>query len=228
MATNYLPTRQAELARWANDFSALITADPEAYGLTAPQATAYTSVRQKYVDALDLATNPNTRSPVNIEKKNTAKKALIAKTRELVDICQAWPEMTNDKRAELGITVRDNTPTPTPIPTNAPKVSVASVSGRLFNLELRKDDSTSRAKPSGVRAAWIYTAFGDEQPTTFESFNFRGEARRTDTQIVMPQSVAPGTKVWVSACWVNNAGKPGPASLPIATWTTHGNMNVAA
>ncbi len=79
-----------------------------------------------------------------------------------------------------------------------------------------------------MRAAWIYTAFGDEQPTTLETFDFRGEARKTDTQFVMPESVAPGTKVWVSACWVNTAGKPGPASLPIATWTTHGTMKIAA
>jgi hypothetical protein len=38
----------------------------------------------------------------------------------------------------------------------------------------------------------------------------------------MPPEVAVGSKVWVSACWVNTADKPGPVSLPVFTWTNHG------
>ncbi|XAL99355.1 hypothetical protein OT109_17465 [Phycisphaeraceae bacterium D3-23] len=219
-----MPSRQVELGRFFASLSSKLVADPEGYGLVAAQAAAYQTLQQAYAAALTVALDPATRSPTHIQKKNAARDAAIAETRKLVDIMQAWPGMTNAKRSALGISLRDNVHTRAAIPSSAPKVSVDSVSGRLFNIALRKDDSTSRSKPTGVRAAWVYTAFGDEQPTTFGAFDFRGEARKADTQIVMPESVAPGTKVWVSACWVNTAGKPGPASLPIATWTTHGSI----
>lgn len=226
--TSYLPSRQEELSSYCAALAGKLVADPTGFGLDVDQAGKYQVLQVAYSDALAVALDSETRSPANIVKKNTARDVLIAETRKLVDIMQAWPGMTNDKRSELNITLRDNIPTPAPIPASAPEVNVTSVSGRLFNIELRQVGSDKRAKPARVHAAWIYTAFGDEQPTTFDTFMFRGEARKTDTQIVMPESVAPGTKVWVSACWVNTAGKPGPASLPIATWTTHGSMNVAA
>lgn len=224
MPKSYMPSRESDLLTWVNNLNTKVAAGPEGYGLTIEQAGSLAAAVAAFATAYQTANGSDTRSPANIEVKNTAKDAMIVLVRALVKICQAWPEMTDDKRALLGITVPDTDPTPVPIPTSAPKVSVASVSGRLFDVELRKDDSPSRSKPTGVRAAWIYTAFGEEQPTTFEVFNFRGEARKTDTQIVMPPSVAPGTKVWVAACWVNAAGKPGPVSMPIATWTTHGMM----
>jgi hypothetical protein len=40
----------------------------------------------------------------------------------------------------------------------------------------------------------------------------------------MPQDVPTNAKVWVSACWVSTSGKPGAVSLPVFTWTNHGQM----
>lgn len=219
----YMPSRQEELGRFFASLSGKLVADPEGFGLVAAQAAAYQALQQAYAEALTVALDPATRSPTNIQKKNTARDAAIAETRKLVDIMQAWPGMTNAKRSELGISLRENTATPVPIPSRAPVVKVASVDGRLFNIELRKMGSDSKARPTGVRAAWLYTYVGEEMPS-FEQMTFRGSATKTDTQIVLPADVAVGSKVWISACWVNTTEKPGPVSLPIFTWTTHGSM----
>lgn len=228
MSKNFVPSRESDLVAFSRNMSVLINADPLIYGLDVKQGTNFQALFDAF-DALFIACNdPGTRTPTAIQNKKTAKTALIAEIRRLAAIIQAYPGTTDGMRRDLNLTVRDYEPTPVPVPAESPVMTVTSVSGRLFNLELRQVGSDSRAKPDGVRAAWIYTAFGDEQPTTFEVFQFRGEARKTDTQIVMPESVAPGTKVWVSACWVNTAGKPGPVSMPIATWTTHGTMKNSA
>lgn len=224
MAVIFPPPREADLLAWSLNADLIFKDEAAAYGVSAEQQAAFAVLVTAFQALYNECNQPGTRTPTKIEQKKIAKKALVTEARKLIAIVQAFPGTTDDMRRDLDVTIRDSEPTPVPVPTSAPVVTVTSVEGRLFNLELRQVGSDSRAKPDGVRAAWIYTAFGDEQPTTFEVFQFRGEARKTDTQIVMPESVAPGTKVWVSACWVNTAGKPGPVSMPIATWTTHGTM----
>lgn len=223
MSKSYLPSRESNLLVWVQDFSALVGNDPAAYGLTADQTSAVTFAIEAFVSAYDIATNRETRSPVNVEAKNNAKREMVGVIRRIVKIIQAWPEITDAKRSALGITIPDTNPTRVPAPSTTPTVSVRSVEGRLLNLQLKAPETERRGKPSNVRAAWLYTHVGEEMPT-FEQMDFRGEAGRTYTQVVMPQDVPVNSKVWVSACWVSTSGKPGAVSLPVFTWTNHGQM----
>ncbi|MEM6855857.1 MAG: hypothetical protein AAF593_15720, partial [Planctomycetota bacterium] len=93
-----MPSRSSDLAAWAKDFSALVVADPPAYGLTADQGTAVGDAVAAFVAAYETAANRETRTPVNIEAKNTAKRAMIEAIRRAVKVIQAWPEMTDAKR----------------------------------------------------------------------------------------------------------------------------------
>jgi len=109
MATNFVPTREADLLAWSRNFDNLITATPTAYGLTAAQATAYTTLHTNFANALQLATEPSTRTPVAVRDKNIAKDALIdgpGGIRELARIVQATPTVTDGQREALGISPR--------------------------------------------------------------------------------------------------------------------------
>lgn len=223
MSKDYLPSREAELLIWMTTFQSLISAEPGDYGLSDEQASTFATAYNRFRNAYQTAHNPLTRSPGNVEIKNTTKKALIAETRRLVRVVQAWPQITDDKRAALGITVPDTDPSPVPVPSTAPAVSIASVQGRLLNVRLREEGSDRRGKPDDVGAAWLYTYVGETMPD-FAQMSFRGQSRRTYTQVVMAQDVPVGATVWVSACWVSTSGKPGAVSLPVQTWTNHGAM----
>jgi len=220
---SYLPSREAELLTWSTNFNNQVQADSAGVGLSAEQATALNTAQTAFASAYDTAHDPITRSPLNIQLKNEKKAALIALVRQDVAIIQAFPGTTDAQRTALGITVRDNTPTPAPIPATSPVVTVAAVEGRLFNLELREVGSERRGKPAGVKCAWIYTYVGEDLPT-FEQMTFRGSTGKTDTKIVLPADTPVGSKVWISACWVNTAEKPGAVSLPIFTSTNYGPM----
>lgn len=224
----YLPRREADLRMWSINFASKISADPAAYGLTVAQAAEYQVAQSAYAAAYAVAKSPVTRSPSNVGLKNLMREELIRQTRVLVEICQAWPGMTDAKRISLGITVRRQSRTRTPRPRTAPTVHVTAVDGRLLKLKLREPGSDRRGKPATVGSARLYTYVGEEEPTTLEGFRFHGSTGRTDTQVVLPASVLPGSKVWVSACWVNTAGKPGPASIPVMTWTNHGVRQLTA
>src|SRR3954467_1442839 len=113
MPLDFLPSREAELVTWIGTFRSLITSAPTTYGLTAGQATAYGTLATNFINAYNIARADATRSPSNIIAKDEAKHLLIANTRLLAGIVQAFPGTTNQMRSDLGLTVRSQ---PSPIP----------------------------------------------------------------------------------------------------------------
>ena len=221
--SSYIPSKLEDYESFARNLSTKLQADPTVYGMTIEGIAAFSGAYSVYAAAYATAQDPATRTKPAIAARNTAQRALTAQIRPLVATMQASPVMTDQKRDELRIPIRDYTPTVSPIPATSPKVIVRSVAGRLIELQLKEDGTERRGKPEGVRSAWLYSYVGEDQPT-FEAMSFRGEVGRTYAQLVMPADVVTGSKVWVSACWVNPAGKPGAVSLPVFTWTNHGAM----
>ena len=159
MAT-FLPTREANLVAWSNNFFTLISATPTAFGLTAAQATAYATLNTAFDTAYNTIKNNTTRSPANIIAKNQAKKNLIASARQLAGVIQKYPAITNAQRSALGLTV-PNMPSPIPPPGTAPALEIGVVSGFAVNVKLHDSASGSkRGKPAGVSGASIFSYVG--------------------------------------------------------------------
>ncbi|MEM8782526.1 MAG: hypothetical protein AAGE65_06660 [Planctomycetota bacterium] len=217
MPTSYLPFREAELLTWTETFGSLIAATPGDYGLTEGQAQAYAMARQAFAEAYQTANEPLTRSPGNVEIKNTKKDALIEETRKLVRICQAAPGMNDDKRRALGITVPDTSRTPVPPPEVAPAMDVVSVEGRTVHLRLREASTGKRRKPDGVYSATIMKYVGGSIPTELDDWVLVGSDTRLDTSVEFPDSLTPGTKVWFTAFWLNRRAESGPMCVPVST-----------
>lgn len=227
-AMNFPPTRESQLRDWFVNYRDKLDSGPEAYGLTIEQAGEFVVPANAFIDAYAVATDPATRTTGTIEAKNDAKKVAVEQARKTVAICQASPVMTNFKRDQLQITIRDTDPTPVGVPGVAPELSIAQVTGRVLDLRLREPGSTRRGKPAGVSSAWLYSYVGEAQPTDFELMRFEGATTRTDPQVVIAPTVEAGTKVWVSACWVNPTGQPGPACQPVSAWTNGQSWQVNA
>ena len=216
MASNYLPAREAELVAWTGGFLSNITPAPEEYGLTAQQATDYRTTRDRFVALYDLVENPATRTPPNRTAKLDSKKILIRATRMLVDVAQAWPQMTDEKRRTLGITVRDRRPTPAPVPSGSPLLEVYGQRG--FDVVVRlKGEGAGRGRPANVAGASILTAVGDAPPATAEGWTFQGNTPLLMTTVQFPPTLAPGTKVWVTAVWFNRRLQTGAPAAPVST-----------
>ena len=145
---SFLPSREPALLAWSSNFDTKITATPTAYGLTAPQATAYAALHAAFASAFAACNTDTTNSQSATATKNTAKRALIASARQLAGIVQRYPATTDAQRLDLGLTVRDVAPTPVPPPADAPGVTVVARNGHNVRLRLQDTASpTSRAKP---------------------------------------------------------------------------------
>jgi vacuolar-type H+-ATPase catalytic subunit A/Vma1 len=102
MPHDFLPERQAELLNWSRAFRQQIVAQPTVFGLTAEQAAWYATLDDAFAHELKLAQEPTTRTPVQIKKKNEAKKALKAGARMLARIVRATPGVTNAAAGAVG------------------------------------------------------------------------------------------------------------------------------
>jgi hypothetical protein len=217
MASNgFLPRTDAGLLAWSANFSALITATPTAYGLTSAIATAYTALHTAYATAL-AACDPGVRNKAAVLAKNDAREALKVQARFLAKLVQGTSTVTDSQKAELGLTV-NAMPSPIPPPSAAPALDIVSVVGRTVKIRLHDaDNAGKRGKPAGVAGATVFSAVGDDAPVTEDGWKFEGNTTRTEIDVVFPNSVAAGAKVWLLAFWRNERDQSGPPCAPVST-----------
>lgn len=213
MPRDFLPSQDQDLNAFAANFDTRITSTPTAFGLLASDATAFHALAADFSAKLATAVNPSTRTKVTIQAKDISRSALKAKARSLARIVNAYPPITNAQRADLGLTVRDGTPSPIPAPTTQPVVNIEGSGGGVSLLRLA-DETTplKKAKPPGVFAALIYTKIDGPAPVTPDDAKFSGVATKTLHSVNLPSGSA-GKTLWVLAQWINERGENGPTSV---------------
>ena len=220
MPSGFLPSADAALLAWSNNFSTLISAGAVSYGLTVGQATTYAVLNAAYSAAI-TAVDPGVRSRASVQTKNTSRLALKNNARLLARLVEATPGVTNTQKTLLQLTVRSG-PTPIPVPATQPSLIVKSVIGRTVTVMLRGPDVTRRGKPAGIASAFIYSFIGVAPPATFAAYTFEGSSTRTTFILQFPPTVVGGAQVWLTACWANPRDQTGPACTPVTAYLQGG------
>jgi hypothetical protein len=216
---DYIPDDDQGLNTFAANFSTLISADPAGYGLLSSDATLYLSKQSTYAEALTAATDPSTRGGSKILAKDIARRDLVNFTRLLVRTIQGTPTVTDQQKYDLGITVRDVSPSPIGTPGFAPTVLVKSVQNTSVDIRLiDAANPTRRGRPTGVDGAAIFSATGAAPPPAGSAgWKFEGNASRMQVKVTFPADTAPGTRVWLAAYYFNPRKQPGPLSAAAGT-----------
>jgi hypothetical protein len=226
MAVSFPRTDDGLLA-WSLNFKTLITATPTTYGLTAAQATAYGTVHTDFATAL-AACDPAIRNKTSTNAKNAARTALKIAARQTASLVEGTPTVTDAEKIQLGLTVR-SAPIPIPTPKDAPGLDVVSTAG--WTAKIRLHDAAAggkRGKPSGVSGASVFSFVGATAPADIGSWQFEGNTGRTTIDIVFPNTLAPGAKVWLTAFWFNGRKESGPACSPVGANLPGGTVSGAA
>lgn len=213
-------TREGDLLQWSADFSGQIKASPTSYGLVAAQATAFEALQLDFADKYAIATNPATNSKMNVEEKNIAKNAMLngpGGAKQLVEIIQAFPGMTDAMRVKLNIRVRDVSPTPVPVPTQSPDVDIVSTFSNTITVRVHDSEDEKRRRPVGVKGATVLWAIGENPPADDDAWTFSGNTTKNIYEITLPIATPAGSRVWVTAFWFNNRMESGPAASPVST-----------
>lgn len=212
----YLPQRDADLDVWALNFSTLITAAPATYGLVAADATAISNAFNSWHAAFLAATNPSTRTAGTVATKNIQKANLLTVVRGYAATIRANRAVTDASKMNLGLHVRDTSPTPNPPPSTRPVLAIARM--MQGTQEVRATDEATpnrRARPIGSAGLLLYRAVGTTPVNDPEGSTFLTFVGKTSVN----SQFAPADNGKVAtyfARWTNSKGEVGPWSQGVS------------
>ena len=231
MQRSYLPRSDMGVVLFTQSFAANLTKDPHRFGVQPETAAAYAALQDEFAQAMKRAEDPQTRTPVAVLRKQSLRESLEARTRELVRLILARPGTSNEDRTTLGLPQRGALAVPKGRPKAKPQVEVRRVDGNRVTLELygqTADGHVTARKPAGVKGATLFTAVGPEPPTAPDDWRYERATLERRVQLTFPHTLPPGTRVWITAFWLNDRLERGPASQPVGAYLGAGMAAVGA
>jgi hypothetical protein len=227
MAKNFYRQTDAELVASSLTFSTLISATPEAYGLTAAQATAYAALNTAYAAAYGTAIEPSTRTRSAVAAKDQARKSLVASAKQLATFIIDNLAVSNAQLIDLGLSPR-TARVIGPVPGSPPGVAIKSVNGWIVQIRLSDSVTERRGKLPGTIGASVFSYVGEAPPADISAWKFEGSTGRVVLDVAFDNTLAPGTKVWLTAFWFNFRKESGPACDPVSTRLQGGGVSLLA
>jgi hypothetical protein len=157
MGRSFFTGSYAALYAGSNNFSTKISATPTAFGLSAPQATAYAALNDAYAAAYLAAETIETRTRGTVQARNDAAEPLVNMASDLAKIIEGTATVTNQQRIDLGLSVR-KTPEPIAAPGTCSNFKVKLLADGSIDMTWRANNPTGM---SGVTYQ-VWRRFGSE------------------------------------------------------------------
>lgn len=214
---SFLPSREPELVTWIQNFDSRINLTPLVFGLSAAQASTFSTYASAFIAAYDLCNSDATNSRSATQTKKTAKLAVVANARQLSGIIQKFPGTTDTMRSELGLTVPAQR-VPAPIPTISPVIRVKSSNNHVVELELLDPTDNRRARPAKVACMYVFSWIGTTNPPAdITQWSWQGSVTKNPVRVAFSPDTPANAQVWFTSAFVNTRQQPGPLSAPITT-----------
>lgn len=157
----YIPTQEADLVTWAENFSDLITANPFQFGLVAADAVSIANAVNPFSVAYAVALNPGTRTPVSVANKDTLRAAMLVLIRPYAQNVRNNGGVSSALKISLGLNVPSGARTPILVPATQPLLAVIAQTPGVLTLRFGDPNSpsTTRSKPLGARQVQINVAY---------------------------------------------------------------------
>ena len=212
---HYIPRPDGDFAAWANHYYEAVKKFYDAQGFDPTDLKPLETALENWNKDYPAHVAAQQRAEGARQAKDAARAALEKEVRPVTNFVQGYPKTTNADRAEMGITVRDTSPTPAPAPTSRPLALVES--GQRLTHQLRLVDEstpTRRARPAGVLGAEVWVKLVDaDQPTPTDPAALTFLTMTTKPSFRAEFKAGEGGKTAVyMARWVNTRGEKGPWS----------------
>ncbi len=153
----------------------------------------------------------------NVRMKNASREAMVRAARAMAGVVRSRVATTAEQQAALGLRVARPARRRAPRPAEAPVVQLGEVGRAGLRVRLMQKATGRCAKPAGVTGAVLMYATGAEPPTAesgWRLWRVTGAPRRLLGLPGGAEACNPSEKFWVTACWLNERGEPGPWATP--------------
>ena len=214
MPKGFLPNGDGELLSWSRVFRDKILASGGSMGIPLERAERYAALHDAFAAAMEVIGDPARRTIISTSEKNQARTTLKTDARLLARVIDGQATVTAADKIGLGLTVRQQAQRAAPLE-EAPLVVVMGVRNHTVSLQLQNAVS-SRGRPREAVGATVFYCVSDETPWPGD-WQYCGNFGRTNINITFPETLAPGTKVWITAEWMNSRLEPGPRAAGVST-----------
>ena len=212
---HYIPRPDGDFAAWANHYYEAVKKFYDAQRFDPTDLKPLETALENWNKDYPAHVAAQQRAEGARQAKDAARAALEKEVRPVTNFVQGYPKTTNADRAEMGITVRDTSPTPAPAPSSRPLALVES--GQRLTHQLRLVDEstpTRRARPAGVLGAEVWVKLVDADspaPTDPAALTFLTMTTKPSFRAEFKAGEGGKTAVYM-ARWVNTRGEKGPWS----------------
>ena len=224
MPKDFYPDSEAEQLAFVDHLISQVSGAPADYGLTAAQVTQMQAAKTEAQTAFDENVANQIAARASKLAKDDKLDALEDTVRENVRIVQAHPQVTDEQRGKLQITVPDKVPTSAGAPDSVPgvRIDTAAPLQHIINFFTLAGDGAGRAsrgKPKGVMGLEIWRKTGGE--ATMNEAEYQYLATDSESPYLSVFSPADGGKqAHYLVRWVSTSGEKGAWNLVSATVTT--------
>lgn len=217
MSTPYIPTTDNAFSVWSANFALVLSTLYASYGLAASDATAISAADATWQAAYAVATTEATRTKVTVAAKDLARNQCKALERGYANVIQANSGITQDQKADLGLTIRDTTKSPIPAPTTSPILTIVGATpGQLTVRYADQNTPAARKKPVGAIALQLFAATSATVITNPATLPLKASVTRNPVGLDFDSGDA-GKTAYVAGRWITRRGLVGPWSA-IATY----------
>lgn len=217
MSKSYIPSKDADLVNWAQNFSTVLTAAPTDYGSTSAAAAAISTAVGTFVTDFGTdgtidrkAVNPATRTKAGVAALKVAKAAMLGLIRPVALAIINSATVTDEQKTTIGVTVKDKVKTVIAPPTTYPNITLLPAGSGLITLRYADNTTpTSKAKPSGVTGLQLFAATSATVITDAASIPFSEFITKQPMQLERDNS-EKGKTLYVVGRWQNAKGESGP------------------
>lgn len=217
MANPYLPDRDADFDAWLVNFSTLLTAAPTNYGLIAADATAVSTVKNAWVAAYALSTNPATRTAATVADKDAARASAEATVRPYAIRIRNNSSVSDLLKVGIGVTIPSFPPSPIPVPTSQVDVTLLRAIPLEWTLAYKEPFAVGKAKPFGAIGVEFWIGIGTVPAISPAQCVYRDTFTKSPSRVgFLPAD--QGKIGTIFARWVTRSGPGGVAQK--GPWST--------
>jgi hypothetical protein len=128
--TDFIPGTDADALIWMLAFSGGIQSSPSTYQLDASDALTLTTAVADYQAALELCTAPLTRTPGNVNDKDTKRNAAESLCRQYAIQIKYNNGITDQAKIDIGVRPVNHDREPIYCPQTSPLINVTAATGK--------------------------------------------------------------------------------------------------
>lgn len=215
MASNdYIPATDSGFRDWASVFASHLTTDPALYMMTAAEALSVQNAVDDYVDAYQIAIDPDTRTKQAIIDKDDARSIAETLCRQYAILIKENAGISDGDKVNAGVRPINPNREPIEVPQSSPLLNI--LGNTPGTQTIRFSDTTtpdSRAKPFGASELQLFLAVGDTEPAPISDAQFYGKFTRNPIGVDFSET-DDGKMATYYARWASVRGETGPWSLP--------------